>query len=349
MLEEDSGDSAFQAGHVQTQCLPSVVAAESRPDQISQQECEFLRHVGVSKVELGVQHTLDTVLAFNNRGHDQSAVLRATRLLKDEGFKVGYHVMVGLPAASFDDDLEMLSSTLWKPEYSPDYLKIYPCVLLANPTFQPQLVRLYENRKWKPLEYDKLTTLLQMVSKAVPPYVRISRVQRQFDSRSIRAGVAPGVMSKSRIVFPDIRAREVGRLRPRVALESLEPITQRIIRQANDIFIEALGRDSVLLGFVRLRERTEKQLIIRELRVLGETTSIGSHGTVQGKGLGALLLGTAESLALALGTKTILVNASPGARPYFRKHGYEDTFPAFLEKQLVCKNKVYQEKVAAWR
>ncbi len=70
-----------------------MLTVESRPDQITPQECEFLRSLGVTKVELGVQSTSDNVLQRVNRGHLQSDIKRATTLLKDGGFKVGYHLI----------------------------------------------------------------------------------------------------------------------------------------------------------------------------------------------------------------------------------------------------------------
>jgi len=33
----------------------AVLTVEARPDQITEEECRFLREIGVSKVEIGVQ------------------------------------------------------------------------------------------------------------------------------------------------------------------------------------------------------------------------------------------------------------------------------------------------------
>ncbi len=338
MLEAKQHTNIAKQGYVKPQCLPSVVTVESRPDQINKQECDFLRQIGVSKVELGIQHTSDEILKFNKRGHDQSTVVRATRLLKDEGFKVGYHIMVGLPSANFNDDYKMLSTTLWEDGYSPDFLKIYPCILLSDPLLQPELVRLYETGKWRPLDYKSLVKLLYMASNKIPSYVRISRIQRQFDNKLIRAGVKHGLRCQLDKGFTDIRAREVGKLSHKIALGDVEPINTRIMRQAKDMYIEIIGKDSVLLGYLRLRILKNKQLMIRELKVLGEASPIGSGNYIQGKGLGSQLLNIVESIGLSMEIKKVFVNASPGARPYFIKYGYESTISALLVKQLVHKS-----------
>ncbi len=116
--------------------LCSILTVESRPDQINKNECNFLRRIGVSKVEIGVQHVSDTILKKVNRGHSVRDVIKATYLLKSFGFKVGYHVMIGLPGSTHQDDVRMLKKSLWKPELSPDFLKIYPCELLKKRTYQ---------------------------------------------------------------------------------------------------------------------------------------------------------------------------------------------------------------------
>ena len=41
-------------------------------------------------------------------------------------------MMVGLPGSSYEIDLEILASTLWKNEFAPDALKVYPCLLLRK-------------------------------------------------------------------------------------------------------------------------------------------------------------------------------------------------------------------------
>jgi len=91
---------------------------------------------------LGCKHTSDSVLKAVARGHNQAEVVLATKLLKLNGFKVGYHVMIGLPGSSLVADSKMLSHTLWQPEYHPDYLKVYPCMLLKDKDVQPGLTKI---------------------------------------------------------------------------------------------------------------------------------------------------------------------------------------------------------------
>ena len=51
-------------------------------------------------MELGVQHPSDEIYRLVNRGHVVADVVRATALLKDNGLKVLYHIMPGLPGSN---------------------------------------------------------------------------------------------------------------------------------------------------------------------------------------------------------------------------------------------------------
>jgi elongator complex protein 3 len=317
--------------------IPSVVTVESRPDQINTSECNFLRELGVSKVEIGVQHTSNNVLYFNQRGHDQSSIIEATQLLKEEGFKVGYHIMIGLPNSTKDDDVKMLTSTLWKAEYSPDYLKIYPCVLLNNPIFQPKLYNLYKAKKWTPISNNDVVFLLRALNKSIPSYVRISRIQRQFDPRTVIRGVKPGVRIKSGVTFSDVRSREVGHISPNINLAQINSVIENVTVKLNDVYFELITNENILLGMARIRIRNDF-LIIRELKIYGKAAPVGSRGLIQGNGLGKRLLRCIEKFGHERELNEILVNASPGARTYFRKHGYSVANFGFLKKDIKRKN-----------
>lgn len=316
------------------QYRPSVVTVESRPDQIDSNECNFLRELGVTKVELGVQHTSDMVLRNNKRGHTQKAVTIATRILKDEGFKVGYHIMLGLPTASIEEDRLMLVNTLWREEYYPDYLKIYPCVLLKNKKFQPALYKLYRSGKWSPITEKTLLFLLKSLSKVIPRHVRISRIQRQFNHNLIYGGIRPGFRARSKIIFSDVRYREIGKLFPNLNLIFNNYIEEYITKNGNDIFIEFVFAESALLGLARIRIRDKNDIIVRELRIFGNATPVGQKGAVQGNGLGTKLLDRIEAIGQELGASKCLINSSIGANSFYQQRGYSISKSGFHYKHL---------------
>src|SRR5512143_2098997 len=73
---------------------------ETRPDEISADELRWLRHLGVTKVQMGAQSLDDRILELNKRGHDVECTRRATDLLRAAGFKVVLHWMPNLLGAT---------------------------------------------------------------------------------------------------------------------------------------------------------------------------------------------------------------------------------------------------------
>ena len=80
---------------------------ETRPDYCAQKEIDEMLRLGCTRVEIGVQSIYDDVLEKINRGHKISDAINATRLLKENGLKIIYHIMLGLPGTSYERDLEM--------------------------------------------------------------------------------------------------------------------------------------------------------------------------------------------------------------------------------------------------
>ena len=64
---------------------------------------------------------------------------------------------------------------------------------------------------------------------------------------------------------------------------------------------------------------------------------MGCRGLIQGNGLGKRLLRSVEKFGHKLGLNAIFVNASPGARTYFKKQGYSDANFGFLKKDIKTK------------
>ena len=313
----------------------SVLTVESRPDQITNRECMFLRELGVTKVELGVQHTTNKVLNTVGRGHQQIHTMQATKLLKEHGFKVGYHVMLGLPGATIDDDLHMVSKTLWYSQFFPDYLKIYPCTLLKDEKFQPKLHAIYKAKLWVPPSEEYCQACMEALAKSVPGYVRISRIQRQFSNNEILAGLKRGLRTRLSSKLNDLRAREAG---SRLALNidiHLSDLSISLKENDHDNFIEVLQKHKdILLAIARVTYTSKETIFLRELKVFGEANSIGNQGQIQGRGIGTTLLFAIEYHYRMKNIKYIYINSSVGAKSFFVKNGYYKTSENLLKKDI---------------
>ena len=316
--------------------LCSVLTVESRPDQINQDECVFLRSIGVSKVEIGVQHTDDRVLTTVRRGHSQSDVQTATKLLKSNGFKVGYHVMIGLPGASLERDSQMLGETLWKNEYSPDYLKVYPCALLKDVTLQPELFKLWCNKSWRAPDEFYCQQALDVLSQNIPKYVRLSRIQRQFDLEESLDAPRPGLRTRMRSHLVDLRSRELHK--DELVLASEADLILEIIVSGNDFIFELTQQYTKRLVSIARCFRSGEvagEAVVRELKVFGLASAVGAVGASQGRGIGTRLLAEVENYFRGIGCKELLINAAPGAKSFFFKHGYVKREDHFLTRNLV--------------
>ncbi|MDP3766401.1 MAG: radical SAM protein, partial [Dehalococcoidia bacterium] len=148
------------------------ITIETRPDYVDEAEIRRLRMLGVTRVELGVQTLEDSVLELIVRDHGTAEVRQATRLLKDAGIKVAYHIMPNLPGATPESDLAHFRQVFDEPAYRPDTLKLYPCVV----TETAELNAWWREGRYVPYDDETLVALLARMKLCVPPYVRIERV-----------------------------------------------------------------------------------------------------------------------------------------------------------------------------
>ncbi len=190
---------------------------ETRPDMINEQEILHLRKIGCTRVELGVQTIYDDILKKCRRGHGVKEIIKATKTLKDAGFKVDYHLMPGLPGSSVQKDIKMFEEIFKNPDFMPDQIKIYPCAVIAG----TELYNLWKRGKYKPLNDKQLIKMLIKVkSKIIPRFCRIARLIRDIPSQSIVAGnkitnlreYIKKEMEKRGLECKCLRCREIGHI-----------------------------------------------------------------------------------------------------------------------------------------
>ncbi|MDD4900653.1 MAG: tRNA uridine(34) 5-carboxymethylaminomethyl modification radical SAM/GNAT enzyme Elp3 [Patescibacteria group bacterium] len=325
------------------------ITLETRPDYINEGELWQMRELGCTRVEIGVQAIDDKILKLNRRGHGVLAIAAATKMLKDYGFKVTYHLMPGLPGSSARKDLAMFKKLFTDQRFQPDQIKFYPTVVTRGSL----LYRWWRAGKYRPYSDKALQNLIVECKKAVPPYVRIIRLIRDIPKESIVAG---NKITNLRQIMKDrgaacrcIRCREAGG--KQLSIKNYLPTGQagelRIIKyHASDgleFFIQATDKSGgVLYGFCRLRLISHSSIknaaLIRELHVYGELVPVGAEtrrgASVQHAGLGKMLMKKAEAIAKENGYKKIAVISGIGVRGYYRKLGYK------LQHSYMVKNLV---------
>jgi elongator complex protein 3 len=330
------------------------ITVETRPDRIDVLETDSLLSMGITRVELGVQNVYDDIYELVHRGHKVEDVTKATKILKDTGLKVCYHMMPGLPRSNPERDLKGFRTIFQEDEFKPDMLKIYPCLVIRG----TELYDSWQKGEYTPYSNEEATALIVEVKKIVPPWIRIMRVQRDIPSNLITAGVthsnlrqlAKKKMEEEEIDCRCIRCREIGYRKEAIEVfprpEDLRRI--QIKERASDgteVFLASEFEDH-LVGYLRLRipsdlaHRPEikecNTSLVRELRVLGQMTPLGekSGKQWQHKGLGSGLLTTAERIAREdYDSKKIVVTSAIGTRRYYQRLRYEREGP-YMSKRL---------------
>jgi elongator complex protein 3 len=298
---------------------------ETRPDWCSPSSIRDMLFFGGTKVELGVQSTDDDLLAKMRRGHTVSDSMEANRALREAGFKVGFHMMPGLPGSDIQRDLASFRDLFENENFRPDYLKIYPALVVEG----TELYDLYLRGEYSPLEDEVAAELISRVKELIPPYTRLQRVQRDIPAPAIAAGVKKSnlrQLAKERLEARGgtcrcIRCREAGL---RGVSEDMDVSFKDLSYRAcggEERFLSFEADDGTLAGFLRLR--LSERARVRELHVYGPMTPLGKRGGWQHRGFGSKLLAEAEKIAGDRGYDSLEVTSGIGARPYYRRHGYE--------------------------
>ena len=317
-------------------------------------EIKRFRKFGVTKVELGVQHLDRGVMDLIKRDHYKEDVVHATRLLKDAGFKVAYHIMPNLPGSTPEMDIAMGKEIFADDGLRPDQLKIYPCVVLEKAA----LFEWYKRGDYKTYDDETLTDIIAEMKRIVPPYVRIERVYRDVPSNDIVDGsrhinfreLVQKRMRENGWKCHCIRCREV-KDQEKFQISNFKFQMFIDTYSASDgveYFISYESPDrKILYAFIRLRLQSKnkrRQLstiknipLIRELHTYGQLVPITDTETraTQHKGLGKRLLAQVEEIAKSAGYDTIAVISGVGVRGYYAKRGYSlDEKWGYMVKKL---------------
>ena len=306
---------------------------ETRPDWCAPTSIRNRLLLGGTKVELGVQSTDDELLRKMRRGHSAQDAVDANRALRDAGLKVGFHMMPGLPGSDPRRDLASFRALFDGEDWRPDYLKIYPALVVEG----TELYDLYLRGEYEPLGDDEAAQLLSRIKEMIPPYVRLQRVQRDIPAPAIAAGVKKSnlrQLAKERLLARGgscrcIRCREAGL---RGVCEETEVSKKELAYRAcggEERFLSYEADDGTLAAFLRLRLKVEA--CVRELHVYGPMTPLGERGGWQHRGLGSSLLAEAEEISLEAGYDSLYVTSGIGARPYYRRHGYRLAEPYMVK------------------
>jgi histone acetyltransferase (RNA polymerase elongator complex component) len=193
-----------------------VMTVETRPDTINNEEIRLLRELGVTRIQLGIQHIDEEVLNKLNRKCSMNKTINAIELLKRSCFKIDSHWMPNLPFSTPEKDEDMFINVLFglktpvnktikykkiswyswfniknnnkeieeihetydlvSPELVTDQYKIYPTAI----TPWTRIEEWYRDGTYKPYEEKYLFDILVKTLTVIFPFVRANRIIRDF-------------------------------------------------------------------------------------------------------------------------------------------------------------------------
>jgi histone acetyltransferase (RNA polymerase elongator complex component) len=278
-----------------------LIAIETRPDCITPEELKFFRHLSVTRIQMGIQHTDDEILNKINRKCPTHKTVKAIEMLKRHGFKIDAHFMPNLPFSDPHKDRKMLIDELcgikglikhehkrswqdwlhkrkgefWEhydlthPELSCDQIKVYETAV----TIHTEIEKWYKEGTYVPYNKSYLIDMLLDFKSLVFPWIRLNRIMRDFYQVNIfsKSGSDLNIRTK----LHDMLAKEGKRcncIRCReVKGKNWDGTFNMVIRKYNasngeEYFISAEAEDKyTLYGFVRLRLDDAKDKIFEEL------------------------------------------------------------------------------------
>ncbi len=316
-------------------CVGLVI--ETRPDHIDPDELSWLRSLGVTKIQMGVQSLDDRILELNKRGHTVDETRRAVALIRAAGFKIVLHWMPNLLGATIESDGRDFQH-LWV-DLCPDEIKIYPTQLLAN----AELYKYWLRGEFSPYTTEELVDLIADIKPDIPRYCRVNRIIRDIPSTNVvegnkRTSLRQDVhreMERRNTRCQCVRCREVRGAGVEVGELNLDNLVYKV-GGTEEHFLSFVTPDDKLAGFLRLSlpadnspntglEDLNNAAIIREVHVYGQSLQVGEEqrGAAQHAGLGTRLIEHAERIAQLKGFSRLAVISAVGTRHYYLRRGFE--------------------------
>ncbi len=153
--------------------LVDALRLSTRPDYIDVEICERLKKYGVEIIELGVQSMDEEVLRESNRGHCVYDVVKACKLIKSMGFKLGIQLMPGLPCDTF---LKFKNTVDKAIELKPDIIRLYPTLVIKDTQLEMDFI----SGKYKSIEFeDAISSCVYGLQKCIENDIEVIRIGLQ--------------------------------------------------------------------------------------------------------------------------------------------------------------------------
>jgi len=325
------------------------ITFETRPDCAKEKEIDQMLAMGATKVELGVQSVNNEILDSIDRGHSVEDSIEANSKARDSALKVGFHLMPGLPGSTPEGDKEMFYRIFHDSHFKPDYLKIYPTLVVKG----TRLYDMWKRGEYEPIREEEAIDIIGYAKRIIPKWVRIQRIQRDIPSQFIEAGVKKSNLRQlvNEKLHEEghkcqcIRCREAGLslLRGQIAVDSsIKFMSERYEACGGTEYFLSFDdfENDILIALLRLRfpcephrQELKHAALVRDLHAYGELVPLGKEKahSWQHRGYGARLLKHAEEISVDNSYRKIAVMSGIGVREYYAKFGYKREGPYMVK------------------
>ncbi|MBF0120214.1 MAG: radical SAM protein [Desulfobacterales bacterium] len=215
-----------EASNLAIQKKINSIRFSTRPDTIDNHRIELLKPFPVSTIELGVQSLDDNILNLINRGHTSHDTIRAVSILKENNYKVGLQIMVGLPG---DNGTQSIKTAHIVADLLPDFVRIFPTIILSDTL----LADWYKEGKYKPITLDESVEIVK----------NIYLIFQEKNIEVIRMGLQPSDLLKENIIAGPYHPAFGHMVLSKIFFEKAYNIINSKFRGINNIIIQVAPKN----------------------------------------------------------------------------------------------------------
>lgn len=124
------------------------IRLSTRPDYINKDILKMLKKYHVKTIELGVQSSNDYILAKSKRGHTFEDVIKASKMIRRYGFRLGHQMMIGMPESTELDEINTAKDLI---KLKPKMVRVYPVLVIKG----TELATDYKDGEYTPLTVEQ--------------------------------------------------------------------------------------------------------------------------------------------------------------------------------------------------
>lgn len=169
-IQEELLEAVYE--YIEQKKIDSIVITAS-PEDINKELLKKLKKYKVKTIELNAQSTNNYILNRAGIKHTFEDITKASKLIKWNGLKLGYQMLVGLPESTRLDELNTAKELI---KFKPKTIKIFPVLVLNNTILQKE----YEEGTYEPINMNQaVETCKELVYLFNRKKIRVTKIGLQ--------------------------------------------------------------------------------------------------------------------------------------------------------------------------